>query len=148
MVGTLMASLQCAWHPKIDARTGWSGVSILWLGETVSLICSYYISVAACKIFYADPSLRYSLHVARMLLKQPTNNNATTATGTFTIAIINQQTAGPQTEVESWLFWHRFSKCLKHKALPAQDTVFVHFQHKLLLICHTTVLFHTVIVFF
>ena len=43
---------------------GQPGVSILWLGEMDRLTCNFYLSVAACKIVWADPSLRYT----RMLL--------------------------------------------------------------------------------
>ena len=39
-------------------------ISILWLGEMESLVCNFYLSVAARTIVWADPSLRYT----RMLL--------------------------------------------------------------------------------
>ena len=45
---------------RVSAGTGQPGVSILWLGEVESLICSFYLSVAARKIVRADPSLRYT----------------------------------------------------------------------------------------
>ena len=48
------------WCYKVSAGTGWPGVSILWLGEMESLICNFYLSVAARKIVWADPSLRYT----------------------------------------------------------------------------------------
>ena len=35
-----------------------------------SLVCNFYLSVAARKIVWADPSLRYTLHVAGTLSKQ------------------------------------------------------------------------------
>ena len=35
---------------------------MLWLGEAVNLICNFYLSVAAR--IYADPSLRFTVHVA------------------------------------------------------------------------------------
>ena len=38
--------------------TGQPSVSILWLGEVESLVCNFYLSVAAHKIVWADPSLR------------------------------------------------------------------------------------------
>ena len=47
------------WRYSISAGTDRPGVSILWLGEVESLICSFYPSVAARKIVWADPSLRY-----------------------------------------------------------------------------------------
>ena len=49
-----------AWHYSVSAGTGRPGVSILWLGEVESSICSFYLSVAARKIVWADPSLRYT----------------------------------------------------------------------------------------
>ena len=35
------------WRYKVTAGTGWSGVSIPWLGEVESLICNFSLSVAA-----------------------------------------------------------------------------------------------------
>ena len=59
-----LTTLPGAWHYRVSAGTGRPGVSILWLGEVESLICNFYLSVAAGKIVWADPSLRYT----RMLL--------------------------------------------------------------------------------
>ena len=59
-IGTPVATLPGAWHYKVRAGTGRPGVSILWLGEMASLICNFYLSVAARKIVWADPSLRYT----------------------------------------------------------------------------------------
>ena len=58
--GTPMATLPGAWHYRVSAGTGRPGVSILRLGEIESWICNFYLSVAARKIVYADPSLRYT----------------------------------------------------------------------------------------
>ena len=55
-----------AWHYRVSTQTGWSGVSILWMGEVESLICNCYPSMAACKLVWADPSMRYT----SMLLRQ------------------------------------------------------------------------------
>ena len=55
-----MASLPDTWHYRVSAGPGWPGVSIIWLGEIASLICNFYLSVAACTIVWADPSLRYT----------------------------------------------------------------------------------------
>ena len=63
-IGTPVATLSGAWHYRVSTGTGRPGVSILWLGEIDSLICNFYLSVAARKIVWADPSLRYT----RMLL--------------------------------------------------------------------------------
>ena len=59
-IGTPVAILPGAWHKRVRAGTGQPGVSILWLGEVESLICNFYLSVAARKIVCADPSLRYT----------------------------------------------------------------------------------------
>ena len=59
-IGTPVATLPGAWHYMVSTRTGRPGVSILWLGEVESWICNFYLSVAARKIVWADPSLRYT----------------------------------------------------------------------------------------
>ena len=58
---------------RVSAATGWRGVSILWLGE--SLICNFNISLAACRIVWADPSLR---HTRMLLLRCASNQPAQT----------------------------------------------------------------------
>ena len=63
-IDTPVATLPGAWSYGISVGTGRPGVSILWLGEVESLIFNFYLSVAARKIVFADPSLRYT----RMLL--------------------------------------------------------------------------------
>ena len=69
-IGTPVATLLGAWRYRVSAGTGWPGVSILWLGEMEGLICNFYLSVAARKIVWADPSLRYT----RMLLEREAIN--------------------------------------------------------------------------
>ena len=59
-IGTPVATLPGAWRYRVSPGTGRSGVSILWLGEVERLICNFYLSVAARKIVWADPSLRYT----------------------------------------------------------------------------------------
>ena len=59
-IGTPAATRPGACCYRACAGTGRAGVSILWLGEVESLICSFYLSVAARKIVWADPSLRYT----------------------------------------------------------------------------------------
>ena len=56
-IGTPMATLPGAWHYRVSAGPG---VSILCLGEIESLICNFYLSVAAREIVCADSSLRYT----------------------------------------------------------------------------------------
>ena len=63
-IGTPVATLPGAWRYRVSTGTGRPGVSILWLGEMESLICNFYLSVAARKLVRANPSLRYT----RMLL--------------------------------------------------------------------------------
>ena len=63
-IGTPVATLPGAWRYRVSTGIGRPGVSILWLGEVERLICNFYLSVAARKIVWADPSLRYT----RMLL--------------------------------------------------------------------------------
>ena len=46
-IGTLVATLPGAWGYMVSSGTGWPGVSILWLGAIESVICSFYLSVAA-----------------------------------------------------------------------------------------------------
>ena len=59
-IGTPVATLPGAWRYRVSAGTGRRGVSILWLGEMESLICNFYLSVAARKIVWAGLSLRYT----------------------------------------------------------------------------------------
>ena len=49
-----------AWRHRVSAETGRPGVRIIRLGEVESLICHFYLSVAARKFVCADPSLRYT----------------------------------------------------------------------------------------
>ena len=59
-IGTPVASLPGARRYRVSTGTGRPSVSILWLGEVESWICNFYLSVAARKIVWADPSLRYT----------------------------------------------------------------------------------------
>ena len=79
-ISKLVATLPGAWHYRVSAGTGQPGVSMLWLGEIESLICNFYlsvaahkISVAAHKIVCADLSLRYT----HMLLEHSATNQQT-----------------------------------------------------------------------
>ena len=49
-IGTPVATLPGPWRYRVSAGTGWSGVSILRLGEMESLISNFCLSVAARKI--------------------------------------------------------------------------------------------------
>ena len=87
--GVITVTLQVLyWLPchapghKVRAWTGWPCISTLWLGELASLIYNFYLSVAA---HTTDPSLRYTLHVARTLRNQLT----TTAVLVKTVTDIN-----------------------------------------------------------
>ena len=46
-IGTQVATLPGAWCRRVSAGTGWPGINILWLGDVESLICSFFLSVAA-----------------------------------------------------------------------------------------------------
>ena len=46
-IGTPVATLPGAWRYRVSTGTGQPGVSILRLGEVESLICNFYINVAA-----------------------------------------------------------------------------------------------------
>ena len=59
-IGIPVATLPGTWRYRVSTGTGRPGVSILWLGEVERLICNFYLSVAARKIVWADPSLRYT----------------------------------------------------------------------------------------
>ena len=59
-IGTPVATLPGPWRYRVSTGTGRPGVSILRLGEMESLICNFYLSVAARKIVCADLSLRYT----------------------------------------------------------------------------------------
>ena len=59
-IGIPVATLPGAWRYRVSAGTGWPGVSILRLGEVERLICNFYLSMAARKIVFTDPSLRYT----------------------------------------------------------------------------------------
>ena len=69
-----MATLPGAWHDRVSPGTGRPSVSKLWLGEVESLICNFYLSVAARKIVCANLSLRYTI-ACWWDVKLPTNNN-------------------------------------------------------------------------
>ena len=53
-IGTLVATLPWAWCYRVSTGTGRPGVSILWLGEVESLICNFYLRVAARSLLTGD----------------------------------------------------------------------------------------------
>ena len=59
-ISTPVATLPGAWRYRVSTGTGRPGVSILWLGEVERWIWNFHRSVAAGKIVWADPSLRYT----------------------------------------------------------------------------------------
>ena len=65
-----MATLPGAWCFTVRTRTGWTGASILWLGEKANVICRVCLSVTAHTKAKADPFLRYTLHVPGTLSNQ------------------------------------------------------------------------------
>ena len=64
-IETPVATLPGAWCNRVGAGTGWPSVSILWLDEMESLICNFYLTVAAHKIVWAHPSLKYTCMLLR-----------------------------------------------------------------------------------
>ena len=46
-IGTPVATLLGACHARVSAGTGLPGVRLLELGEAASLLCNFYLSVAA-----------------------------------------------------------------------------------------------------
>ena len=73
-IGTPVATLSGAWRYRVSAVTGWSDVSILWLGEVESLICNFYLSVAARKIEQIRP---WDTLACCWDVKQPTSKQTT-----------------------------------------------------------------------
>ena len=59
-IGTPVATLSGAWRYRFSAGTGRLSVGILWLAETESLVWNSYLSVAARKLVWTDPFLRYT----------------------------------------------------------------------------------------
>ena len=72
-IDTPVATLPDARRYSVSAQTGRPGVTILWLGEMESLICNFYISVAARTTVWTDPSLR----ITSMLLGRSEPNKQT-----------------------------------------------------------------------
>ena len=73
-IGTPVATLPGAWRYRVSTGTGRPGVRVLWLGEVETLICSFILSLAARKIVWVDPFLRYTIACC-WDVKQATNNN-------------------------------------------------------------------------
>ena len=65
-ISTPVATLLGAWRYRISTGMGRPGVSVLWLDEVESLICNFYLSVAARRLVWADQSLKYT----NMLLRR------------------------------------------------------------------------------
>ena len=76
-IGTPVATLPGAWRYRVSTGTGQPSVSMLWLGEVESVIFSFYLSLAAHKTLWADPSLRYT----SMLLGRYATNKSLLVTG-------------------------------------------------------------------
>ena len=72
---------QGVWRYGICDETGQLCVSILRLGEIESLICNFYLSMAARTIVWANPSLRYT---SKLLWYQATNKKKLPLTKHFT----------------------------------------------------------------
>ena len=68
----LRGFLPGAWHYRLSTGTGWPSITILWLGEMRSLICSFCFREEAWKLVYAGSPL--DTLVCWTDVKQPTNN--------------------------------------------------------------------------
>ena len=69
--GTPVDTLPGAWHHRVSAGTGRPGLTGC---EVESLICNFYLSVAARQLVRADPSLRYTcMLLGRSTTSQQTN---------------------------------------------------------------------------
>ena len=73
-IGIPVATLPGAWHGRVSAGDGQPSVNVLWLGEVESLICNFCLSVAACKLVWAD--LPWDTLACCWDIKQPTNIQA------------------------------------------------------------------------
>ena len=81
-LGTPAASLPSAWCYRVSTGSGWPGVSILWLGETESLVCRFYLSVAACKIEQIHP---WDTLACCLDVKQPANKQTSCQRSTLCV---------------------------------------------------------------
>ena len=82
-----MATLPGAWRYRVSAGTGQPGVSILWLDEVESLICNFYLSVAALSIELIHP---WDTLACCWDVKQPTNkllNDGSASNGLEAVAM-------------------------------------------------------------
>ena len=70
--GTPVATLPGVLMSGVIVRTGRPGVTILWMGDRPSLICSSYQSVAAHTFVFLDPFLKDA--VLLLEVKQPRQN--------------------------------------------------------------------------
>ena len=73
-IGTPVTNLPGTWCYRVSVGAGWPGVSVLWLGEMESLICNFYLSVAAHKIEQICP---WDTLACCWDIKQPTNKTCT-----------------------------------------------------------------------
>ena len=54
-------TLPDTWYYEVRARTGWPCVSIVWLTEIASLMCNFFLNVAAHTLLQSDLPQRYTL---------------------------------------------------------------------------------------
>ena len=70
-----MATLPGTWQHRVSAGTGWPGIIILWLDEIASLICNFYLSVAALVWKLSELICQWGTLACCWDVKQPTNNS-------------------------------------------------------------------------
>ena len=98
-IGTPVATLPGTWRYRVRAGTGRPGVSIRWLGEVESWICSFCLSVAARKVVWADRP--WDTLVCCWDVKQPTNKQTSGKPGQHWLNALETTTLTPK----HWKRW-------------------------------------------
>ena len=89
---TNVTAISGTWRCGVSARTGWTGIRILWVGGWVRF-CSFCLSVAAC-IVVCDPSLRHAKNIfGTLATNQPTAFALATNQPNAFVLVTNQPTA-------------------------------------------------------
>ena len=111
-----MVILPGIWHDGVSARTGWPGVgdSILKLDEIASLICNFYLSVAAHTLFCLSRSVPEIQFTCYWDIKQ---------TGTTTCGLFDLW--GKLTRPPTWI-------CSLCEIIPSLDVHYIQSQCKIL----------------
>ena len=103
LIGALVATLPGAWRCRVNAGTGWPGVSVL--SDVESLICSFSLNCLSRSI----PEIH--LHVVGMFSNQLTTTPITTTTTTTT----TKSTQNCSRKLPSFL---ALLACVEHVSVP------------------------------